>query len=82
MYAYWIHLQVLYTDSVSTLAAASRETLNMSDLRTLFNFRELLGGLLTWRSHSAQAGLGPVGILASLKKSQWKRAPKYFNATS
>lgn len=71
MYAYWIHLQVLYTDSVSTLAAESRETWSMSDPRTLFNFGELLEDLLTWRSHSAQAGLGPVDIWAPLKKSQW-----------
>lgn len=48
-----------------------RETWSMSDPRTLFNFGELLEDLLTWRSHSAQAGLGPVDIWAPLKKSQW-----------
>lgn len=82
MYAFWIHLQVLYTDSVSTLAAASRETWSMSDPWTLFNFMELLGGLLTWRLQAAQAGLGPVGIWPPLKKSQWKWVPKHSNATS
>lgn len=60
----------LRSHRASTWATPSSETLSMSDLRTLFNFVELLGGLLTWRSRSAQAELGTAHVCALLKKTQ------------
>jgi len=46
----------LHSYGVATWAIRSSETLNMSNLQKLFNFVELLGGLLTWRSMQHRQG--------------------------